>query len=538
MANNKDNFEHPIGSLVDPTLGFIGATALGTPGVGTEIVNSIIEPWWSPETSGNTVVKGTYGKTRHAGNFSQSNPYAQQLAVATNNQDKDALYEKAVNWEADRASLEEQRAYDDPSAQVARQRAAGINPDLSGSSGGSSISSGSSAVQPQTQGQTKFSNSYDTSATVFQGMQATASLISSLTGAVSGGFDLVKGISTFGDFLSQSASQSSMLKTAANIASQTAPGVIAAQNAENQIAVDTAESRTSSMNLDAYHKKLAFVDTLSHMLDGTKEYTDDELDSFISRVGYTDSGGELRTLMRDYMGTPQLRKYYNDYALQARASQIANVAAPYDFLLSVQQTSNQCKLQEITLQQMLGSFKQSIANLTFTDEQAQNIASAQNLDNATKVQQNKLAYETAVYELQNFFRALEVNKSAIADLDARIAEYTYNHTSRDEMGRVTNRQMTSEEIAALMSLKTARSALYTLGSQHFGEMQQIINSAYMSWFNSETSINKNGGNLRMDAFNDRYKTFMRYNYPTYLSSSDSGDGNAFNVAKDLLGMLF
>lgn len=139
-------------------------------------------------------VYGTGGNVRHAGQFSDNNPYLSQLRAATNNKDKDALYERAVEWEADyanrqiqleenRAILEEQREYDSPLAQIQRQREAGINPDIAGAGGSSAGGSGSAqlsnpAMADQT-AQSKFSNAYDNTAEVFNGINTATNALSS-----------------------------------------------------------------------------------------------------------------------------------------------------------------------------------------------------------------------------------------------------------------------------------------------------------------------------------------------------------------------
>ena len=128
---------------------------------------------------------------RHAGQFSSNNPILAQLAVATNKQDIDALYEQAINWETNYAILQEQREYDLPENEIARQRDAGINPDLTGGSGSGSIGSGNASMSP-VQGQTKFSNSYDNSAIVFEGLNTAANMVSTFTGAFG---SIVDGIS-------------------------------------------------------------------------------------------------------------------------------------------------------------------------------------------------------------------------------------------------------------------------------------------------------------------------------------------------------
>ena len=129
---------------------------------------------------------------RHAGQFSPNNPILKQLAVATNKQDIDALYEQAINWETNNAILQEQREYDLPENEIARQRDAGINPDLTGGSSGSGgIGSGNAQMTP-VQGQTKFSNSYDDTSLIFEGLNTAANMVSTFTGAFG---SIVDGIS-------------------------------------------------------------------------------------------------------------------------------------------------------------------------------------------------------------------------------------------------------------------------------------------------------------------------------------------------------
>lgn len=149
-------------------------------------------------------IYGRGGSLRHTGEFSSDNPYLRNLLFAHKNQDKDALYEMAVKWEAQRAQdewqlgvnreiLEEQRAYDDPSAVLARQRKAGLNPDLAGASSGASAGGSSSMPytapdSPDIQNTTKFSNAYDktqqvlgTISTITQVVEAVGSLVGSFT---------------------------------------------------------------------------------------------------------------------------------------------------------------------------------------------------------------------------------------------------------------------------------------------------------------------------------------------------------------------
>lgn len=180
MANKKNNFTNPYGAVLE---------------YAKEQRDQYIEE------NDITAVTGKHGKIRHSGKFSSNNPYLSQLEVAKGNQDKDALYELAVQWEADyanrqmqleenRAILEEQREYDSPLAQTQRMREAGINPDLEGASVGSGSGNGSAqlanpGMADQT-GQTKFSNKYDNTSLIFEGINTASGIVGTLTSGVSG----------------------------------------------------------------------------------------------------------------------------------------------------------------------------------------------------------------------------------------------------------------------------------------------------------------------------------------------------------------
>ena len=213
---------------------------------------------------GSVSVYGTGGKKRHVGNFSDSNPYLDNLNVANNNEDKDALFERAVEWEADYANLQEQRAYnrevleeqreyDSPVNQIARQRAAGINPDIaSGSNGGSSIGGSSAQMNipsmADQQGQTKFSNKYDNLNNVFNGINAASSMLSSLT---SGYGNIVAGIS--------------QLKTLPSQVSLNEANAAAASAQANELTA-LLEGKKKSIDLDNISRYMGHVSNLQGLL--------------------------------------------------------------------------------------------------------------------------------------------------------------------------------------------------------------------------------------------------------------------------------
>lgn len=146
-------------------------------------------------------IKGKYGGKRGRAELSPDNPYLHNLLLANNNTDKDAIFEMAVKWEAQRAQDEwqleqnrlirdEERAYNDPTARIARERRAGINSDIAGgtsasSSGGSSSMPFTAPDSPDIQNTTKFNNKYDNIASVLSSIQTLTSVAESAGNLVS-----------------------------------------------------------------------------------------------------------------------------------------------------------------------------------------------------------------------------------------------------------------------------------------------------------------------------------------------------------------
>lgn len=236
---------------------------------------------------GSTSVYGRYGKERHRGNFSSDNPYYKQMQSANNNADLDALYSQAVEWEADRRALEEQRAYDDPLAQLQRQKAAGINPEIAGgSSGGSSgsISSGSSAQQADTQSGATYSNVYDNAQTVFDGFNSAANLVSSLATA---GSTVVGAIDT----LSTLPARRSLAEISADVASRSADSV-----------VSLSKGQATAQHLANINSTIGFIENIGSLF--SQESTDEDITTFLQGVGVPEDQ------IRPYVG--MLRQSYNN----------------------------------------------------------------------------------------------------------------------------------------------------------------------------------------------------------------------------------
>lgn len=280
-----------------------------------------------PVANSSYQVIGKHGSVRHTGNFSSSNPYLAQLQVATKNQDKDALYELAVQWEADyanrqmqleenRAILEEQREYDSPLNQVRRQRQAGINPDIAGSGGsGGSTASGSSAqltnpgMADQT-GQTKFSNAYDNTSLVFEGINTAANLAGTLAGGVSGIMNAVSNMKVLPSQIALNEANAGLSGAKANEINELLAG--------NKKRIDLSNVAQGIQNSTATLQQLAEFSNL--ISPDTADFS-----PILRSLGVSDENiAPYSDIIKQMHANPQMRDKYAKAELSARWSEAEN----------------------------------------------------------------------------------------------------------------------------------------------------------------------------------------------------------------------
>lgn len=380
-----------------------------------------------PDTGTNYIVYGEGGNTRHQGNFRKDNPYFEQLMIASNNQDKDALYELAIQWEADYANLqeqreynqgvlEEQREYDSPVNQIARARAAGINPDLDGSSG--STSSGSSAqmqipaMADQT-GQTKFSNSYDNTQLVFEGINTAANFVSSMAGGVSGIMGAVSQLMTMPSQIALNEANAGLSGAKANEINQLLDGKKKAIDLSN---IGQGISNTSATLQQLAHFSKLIAPNTADMAPHLKALGVEEAQI----APYTD-------LIKQLHANPEMRDHFAKAELSARWSEEQN--SQYTNALVAEMTELQ---RNIDYEQKHWTFQTTqlqgkIAKLLNTDSFAQQTASnemtAAMLEGQAltikgdemKLYAKQLAYDTAAH-----LKAIEDRAVTLTSIDNTI----------------------------------------------------------------------------------------------------------------------
>lgn len=303
---------------------------------------------------------GWRGERNHdyeVGRWSPGNSSAAQMQFVTNKQDYKALQQAAIDEEnaiakynrelADSERLrDEQREYDDPASVLARERAAGINSDIVGGSAGSVGSGGSSPISAPTMAETdvnaQMASPYATADRVFSGMQAAASLISSITGGMDIGLDFAERVATWDDRMTIS------------------------RNAATK-----SDQNVNQGSIELVNKTLDQTGSLVSRLDGTKEYTDDELSTYYTDwTGQKDEDGSAVRRMRHFMSSPQMQQEYADRALAAKRSKATYQALPFNFLSTQAEIYWKTQRYQSNFDMIFAGYRDAYAKLFYTGDNA------------------------------------------------------------------------------------------------------------------------------------------------------------------------
>ena len=419
-------------------------------------------------------VVGKHGKVRHAGFFSTNNPYALQINPATSNEDKDALYEKAVNWEADRANLLEQREYDDPVNQVARERKAGINPDLSGSGGSGGVSSGSSAVQPQTQGQTKFSNEYDNTQIALDGINTAMNVVQTCGGFALAGQQLFEAISTFPSRKNILQNQQQLTNTQATIAADTQDSTVQAVNASNETNASTG-----------FMQRVVQATSLF-----SKDMTRDQRKKLLTSAGLSDEAGvdKLLDAVEVYETNPLVKEHYD--AAQLAANERASEVSVFDpnYINEINELKKKIDLDALGAEAIRQGMAEAVASLVGTPENVESIAAGEVSANAVNQERNLFILSEIKSQARAVYKRTMQKAAQINELKKQRQDIIDNSWSKRFFGSLSNTQKLAVEsintkIAMLEGAANSElSGIYTIAMQ--AAQQQYIYS-YGTYFGGE-----------------------------------------------------
>lgn len=476
-------------------------------------------------------VIGTGGRVRHAGNFSPTNPFASQIAEAINNKDRDALYERAILWEADRSSLLEQRDYDNPVNQVARQRAAGINPDLAGSGGSSGVSSGSSAVQPQVQGQSQFSNvsgniadGVSIAQTAFQGIESVMSSLNLFTSAMNGINSFREAKRTFESRSQILSNQAKITGVESNIAESTKDTTIQSRNSMNGITV--ANSLLSQA-----------VDIASMF---TPEMSEDEKLSLCKSIGYDDNQAkDLVSAVSTLNKTPQFKDLHNRRQMLLNESEGQKGHYSTKYFSDMSGFTVQFNLDVADMSSKTAKFNKLVNELIQTDSNAQNIAEADKISNANTLEKNRIVKN----ELQSVISAINEKLLYRAKLVAKLEKEKQAILDRYKKTGVSFYDkyipaITPEAEARIDAIELQIATIETRSNSDLDEIYQIASQFASTRYLFTQTTNQYGGATSVigNAKYDYQDAIIFGKYRDAISKDDAD--TAIDLGKSLLNIIF
>lgn len=464
------------------------------------------------ENTSNVTAVGNGFFPRHALQSSQDNPLVPQLALARKKADQDWLYELAVKWEVDRANLEEQRAYDDPRARIARERQAGIDSTLSGSAGAGSAG-GSSSVMPATQASTKPFNYYDNANLALQGVSLGFQGLGTLINGASQVMELVKGISTFSDFISQS-------KSATTIASQTATQSVQ-QTDSNKLSLD---SQRMSNQTQRY---IQAGDIASLFPEGLT--SDEDWNNHLDIFGVKEE--QMRKLIRHIATSPEARARYNEMIKEARQGEAFNFANTVDILRSIDSNASATALNqsEIAFQQSL--FERDLAYSKYSPENLEKAKTIVDNDFSTSLIESNKRKDIAKENWKSWRSSMSLQSQAIDLIDLQISSLK----DKKESGEIKDNTVYR---ARLNSLYVQRLQMQTMLDKQAFQMANFLQQKYHSDFLDSLARNGDfiipGWSVLSSPHSNWSQT--QFNFTGSISSDDGLD-QMENVAMKLIDIL-
>lgn len=478
---------------------------------------------------------------RHAGTFRSDNPYLRNLQQASSKQDEDALYELAVKSEAElaqyereradrRADLEEQRAYDDPMAVVARNRRAGINPDISGAVAGSGSGTGGSSVvaMPSLDTPTDNTTPFSSGSLLMQGFQIASSLIGSIA---SFGSSVVGSINTL--------SMLPVLREGVQLANDLTSEQITAQQLTN----DSSRLGLITSGLDIINRLSSFI---------TPETSEEDATALMSALGV--SGDLIPNLYKGIQQWHTNPKFKAGYE-QDKADAIAKEEFNRVFTREVQRKSlalsADLELVEKGLKFAQTDLESKVANILNTDENVTFLADKQQTIWANEMQSAvvegdaiELKKEQIKRDLSAFKAQLDLVDEGIKQSQSFIDEIFAEAKSRKVIpagARLIDGVYLSAEEASFFEIERQKILAYeALGSRFLNDANGFMIDTFMRHYFETQLMYPNGETMPLyNKMHPDITSFMKsmFTFDQIRSGSVSSD-DVVNSYSGILLELF
>lgn len=399
--------------------------------------------------------------------LSPNNPYVVQLENAENKTDYKRLYTQAIQWEANQVDYQQQlsdqrklrdeeRFYNSEAQQAQRMRAAGLNPDTLGLSGGSS-GSGGGVSTPSMVGTdlAELNTPVENAQTASSVISSTAGLISSVTGGISSITGTIQSIRNFDNVLRGSSASAGIAEAQEQLANATVPQ----QSVMSKLGLATKLAEVFPFKQD--DKGASIVPTL------------EELTAFSKRFGIDDEA--FPGLLNDVISNPKYKSLYDKLQLESNQSHARVVNRSLDFFNKFEEFQVQLDAQSQRIQFHSGQFQERYNALMALSDvpemQVENTEKAlgvesEELDNrAEMARQYSIQLKRDAEAFQNSLLSLAEDQKEIEDL---LAKYTSDAKFMSSAEGVSEVARLNEELSLVKSL----------GSQQIQSLFPIMHDIY------------------------------------------------------------
>lgn len=470
----------------------------------------------------------------HTGKFSQNNPYLENLQNAWNLRDESAIYEMAVKWEAEYSDTLEAREFSDPINEVARQRRAGINPDIAssgGASGGVGSSSGTLAIDTPTQNTASFGSPQDTTSTVIQGLATAGQVVSALS---SFGATAIGGMATLAMLPIQ--------QRAGQLANQLASDLMPHQvsNAENIATAGQIANRSAQLGL--LNQMLGIYNSFSSFI--TPDMTDEQSAPILQSLGVpADQIPSYQQGIKQWHSNPQYKAFWEKSKAEQREAEVYNEVFTREYQRGLLDMVAQLKSVESSLDFVHKDFELKVAKFLNTDEYAESVG--QNTIASTNLSTNQIALSNKQIGLQSeqvdFARKqLERDMEAYGkQLDYLVTATNLSRSTIDRIKSNANNEGRSLSAAeeAMIQVEEQKILHYTtLGSNSLSRAKDSVLHTIQNHYFHRALIDNSTGLQLPTWFNPNYEKFMsgRLNFNSLVDGSVTSSEVTSSFANTLL----
>lgn len=440
----------------------------------------------------------------HTGRFSTNNPYLENLQKAWNLRDESAIYEMAVKWEAEYADTLEAREYSDPINEVARQRRAGINPDIAGgSASGSAIGSVASAIDTPTQNTTPFGSPSESTSMLINGFATAGQIVSALS---SFGATAINGMATLAMLPIQ--------QRAGELSNQLAFDLMPHQvaNAENiatagQLANKSAQLANKSAQLGLINQTLGTLSSFSSFI--TPDMTDEQSSSILSSFGVpADQIPTFQQGIKQWHSNPLYKATWEQNLAKQREAEVYNEVFTREYQKGLLDMVAQIQTVESSLEFVHKDFELKVANFLNTDEYAEDVGTNAMASTNLSTKEIGLQSEQVDFNRNQLKRDMEAYEK---ELDYLAEATRLSQSTIDRIRHVASNEGRSLSAAeeALIKVEQQKIIHYTtLGSKSLSRAKDFVIHTIQNNYFHRALIDRSTGMQIPTWFNPNYEKFM------------------------------